>query len=156
MLLRKSIYFASPLFSVAERIDNERICRALERWCDVFLPQRDGELIPSLIQRGVSKNDAYRIVFNRDVTAIKRCDALVINLDGRTIDEGAAFELGLAHGLGKTCVGYHTDSRVLLPYGINPMISVPLSETFVCLEDLVDWAKDFCSSGVSQRPKLVR
>lgn len=155
-MTRKTIYFASPLFSLAERIDNERICRALERWCDVFLPQRDGELVPHLIQRGTSISAAYRIVFDRDVTAIKRCDALVINLDGRTVDEGAAFELGLAHGLGKVCIGYRTDVRVLLPYGINPMISVPLHRTFASMEELVDWVKEFASSDTLQRPRLVK
>src|SRR4051794_21028148 len=101
MHARKKIYVASPLFSLAERTDNEQICRVLERFCDVFLPQRDGELVPHLIQRGLSKDDAYRIVFDRDVAAIRDCDALVINLDGRSVDEGAAFELGVAHALGK-------------------------------------------------------
>jgi nucleoside 2-deoxyribosyltransferase len=156
MLVRKKIYFASPLFSIAERIDNERLCRALEQWCDVFLPQRDGELIPHLIQRGVSTDDAYRIVFDRDVAAIRDCDALVINLDGRSVDEGAAFELGLAYALGKVCVGYRTDVRVLLPWGINPMISAPLSNTFACIEGLAEWAKDFSSAELRSRPRLIK
>jgi nucleoside 2-deoxyribosyltransferase len=153
---RPKLYLAAPLFSLAERADNEKICRVLERWCDVFLPQRDGELIPHLIQRGVSEEDAYRIVFDRDVAAIESCDALIINLDGRTIDEGAAFELGLAHALGKSCVGYRTDVRVLLPWGINPMIRVPLSSVFGCVEELERWAKMLSSAEVQMRPRLVR
>jgi nucleoside 2-deoxyribosyltransferase len=156
MLARKKLYLAGPLFSLAERTDNERICRALERWCDVFLPQRDGELVPHLIQRGISKDDAYRIVFDRDVAAIRDCDALVIHLDGRSVDEGAAFELGLAHALGKVCVGYHTDVRVLLPWGINPMIVAPLSNTFACIEGLAEWAKVFSSTELQLRPRLVK
>jgi nucleoside 2-deoxyribosyltransferase len=156
MLARKKIYVASPLFSLAERTDNERICRTLEQWCDVFLPQRDGELIPHLIQRGLSKDDAYRIVFDRDVAAIRGCDALVINLDGRSVDEGAAFELGLAHALEKVCVGYRTDVRVLLPWGINPMISTPLSNTFACIEGLSEWAKNFSLGELRSRPRLVK
>ena len=153
MSARKKIYFASPLFSLAERMENERLCRALEQWCDVFLPQRDGELIPHLIQRGISKDDAYRLVFDRDVAAIRSCDALVINLDGRSVDEGAAFELGLAHALGKVCVGYRTDVRVLLPWGINPMISTPLSSTFACIEGLAEWAKNFSFVELQSRPR---
>lgn len=154
--LRKKLYFAAPLFSVAERLDNDRICRELERWCDVFLPQRDGELVSHLIERGLAKSDAYAVVFNRDLKAIRECDALIIHLDGRTVDEGAAFELGVAYALGKLCVGYHTDSRVLLPYGMNPMISVPLSQVFVCLESLLQWASDFGAAEACLRPRLVR
>jgi nucleoside 2-deoxyribosyltransferase len=152
---RPKLYLAAPLFSLAERTDNEKICRALERWCDVFLPQRDGELVPHLIQRGISKDDAYRIVFDRDVAAIRSCDALVINLDGRSVDEGAAFELGLAHALGKPCVGYRTDVRVLLPWGINPMIAAPLSNVFGSVEELEHWAKMLSSVEIPLRPRLV-
>lgn len=153
---RAKLYFAGPLFSLAERTDNEKICRVLERWCEVFLPQRDGELVPHLIQRGVTKDDAYQIVFDRDVDAIRSCDAFVINLDGRCVDEGAAFELGLAYALGKACVGYRTDIRVLLPWGINPMIAAPLSKVFACIEELEGWAKMLHFSEVQSRPRLVK
>lgn len=156
MSRRKLIYLASPLFSLAEKSENERLCRALERWCDVFLPQRDGDLVPRLIQRGLSEREAYRAVFERDAAALKACDAIVINLDGRTVDEGAAFELGFAHALGKECVGYRTDVRVLLPWGLNPMIAVPLSATFTCLEALEDWAKALHARAAFERPRLVK
>ena len=155
MLPRKTIYLAAPLFSRSEKAENERICRALERWCNVFLPQRDGELVPHLIQQGLSDTDAYKVVFERDMEAIQACDALVINLDGRTVDEGAAFELGVAHALGKVCVGYRTDVRVLLPWGANPMIAVPLLETFTCVETLELWAKNFQGSSSGRSLKLV-
>jgi nucleoside 2-deoxyribosyltransferase len=153
---RPSVYLAGPLFSLAEKTHNELICRVLERWCDVFLPQRDGELIPDLMRRGVSEKDAYQVVFDRDMSAIRSCDALVINLDGRSVDEGAAFELGIAHALGKPCVGYRTDVRVLLPWGLNPMISVPLSNVFGCVEDLERWAKMLSSVDVQVWPRSVR
>jgi nucleoside 2-deoxyribosyltransferase len=142
MARRKMIYLAGPLFSLPEKMENERLCRALERWCDVFLPQRDGELVPRLIQGGHSWADAFNVVFTRDLAALRECDAVVINLDGRTVDEGAAFELGFAYALGKQCVGYRTDVRVLLPWGLNPMITVPLTKTFTCVETLEAWAKD--------------
>lgn len=152
---RKMVYLAGPLFCRSEKMENERLCRTLERWCDVFLPQRDGELVPHLMQQGLSANDAYRIVFERDMSAIRACDALVINLDGRTVDEGAAFELGCAHALGKCCVGYRTDVRVLLPCGLNPMVTVPLSEIFTCVEALETWAKSLELTALSLRPRLV-
>ena len=153
---RKMIYLAGPLFSLSEKMENDRLCRALERWCDVFLPQRDGELVPHLIQQGLSGQDAYRVVFERDVTVLRTCDALVINLDGRVVDEGAAFELGFAHALGKHCVGYRTDVRVLLPWGLNPMVTVPLSEIFTCIETLETWAKALQVEADIQKPRLVK
>jgi nucleoside 2-deoxyribosyltransferase len=137
---RPLIYLAAPLFSAIEKLENDRLCHALERWCDVFLPQRDGELIPNLIRHGLNEVEAYRTVFDRDISALRACDALVIHLDGRTVDEGAAFELGVAHALGKRCVGYRTDIRVLLPWGLNPMITVPLSEIFASVDALETWA----------------
>lgn len=156
MKTRRLIYLAGPLFSLAEKKENDRLCRALERWCDVFLPQRDGELVPHLIQQGLSQPEAYRVVFERDVAALGACDALVINLDGRAVDEGAAFELGFAHALGKLCVGYRTDVRVLLPWGLNPMVTVPLSETFTCVEALEAWAKTLHLTADIQWPRLVK
>jgi nucleoside 2-deoxyribosyltransferase len=154
MKSRKLIYLAGPLFSLPEKRENLRLCRMLERWCDVFLPQRDGELIPHLIQRGLSEHEAYHTVFGRDSVAIRACDALVINLDGRVVDEGAAFELGYAHALGKCCIGYRTDVRVLLPCGLNPMIVVPLSEIFTSIEILESWAQSFQAS-YDQSPQPI-
>lgn len=156
MASRKLIYLAGPLFSLSEKIENDRLCRSLERWCDVFLPQRDGELVPHLIQQGLSVEEAYRIVFERDLSALQACDAFVINLDGRVVDEGAAFELGYAHALGKCCVGYRTDVRVLLPWGLNPMVTVPLTEIFICLESLEAWAKALHPVPGLQKPRLVK
>jgi nucleoside 2-deoxyribosyltransferase len=155
MKQRMMIYLASPLFSLSEKMENDRLCRALERWCDVFLPQRDGELVPHLIQQGLSVQEAYRVVFERDVLALRACDAFVINLDGRIVDEGAAFELGYAHAMGKYCVGYRTDVRVLLPWGLNPMVIVPLSETFTCIEALETWARTFQLATAPQKPRLI-
>lgn len=80
----------------------------------------------------------------------------LINLDGRVVDEGAAFELGFAHALGKQCVGYRTDVRVLLPCGLNPMVTVPLSDTFKCIEALEAWAKELYVASDLQRPRLVK
>lgn len=152
---RNLIYLAAPLFSLPERNENVQICRALERWCDVFLPQRDGELLTRLIQDGASEQEAYRTVFERDIAALKKCDAVVINLDGRTVDEGAAFELGFASALGKLCVGYRTDVRVLLPWGLNPMITVPLLRTFSSLETLEEWCRTFQPYQLKSETKLA-
>ena len=140
---RPLIYIAAPLFSDAEKSANEAMASILERYCETFLPQRDGYLIPNLIKRGMSVADAYAYVFKKDVEAIHRADAVIINLDGRTVDEGAAFELGVGFANGKVCVGYRTDARVLLPWGQNPMIAVPLQSILASPHELEDWVIAF-------------
>jgi nucleoside 2-deoxyribosyltransferase len=137
---RPKLYIASALFSDAERSTNEAMAFVLEKWCEVFLPQRDGRLLTKLIARGMSSKDAYSFVFAKDIAAINACDALIINLDGRTVDEGAAVELGYAFALSKVCVGYRTDVRVLLPWGLNPMVTVPLRQILSTPQELEEWA----------------
>src|SRR5262249_50316702 len=129
-MTRKKLYLAGPLFTPTERDFNSLLTQVLENWCDVYLPQRDGQLVTDLIGGGESIDRAYQAIFKSDIAAIAAADGLVINLDGRTVDEGAAFELGFAHALGRTCVGVRTDTRVLLPYGINPMVHVSLQHIF--------------------------
>lgn len=145
---RLKVYIASALFSDAERSTNEAMASILDKWCDVFLPQRDGYLLTTLIERGMGVNEAYSFVFKKDIAAISRCDAVVINLDGRTIDEGAAFELGYAYANSKLCVGYRTDVRVLLQWGLNPMITAPLERVLTCHTELDEWARLISTQGV--------
>jgi nucleoside 2-deoxyribosyltransferase len=147
--MRKMVYLASPLFSETERSTNEAICRVVEKWCDVFLPQRDGYLVADLISNGMTPQTAYAVVFRNDMQAIERSDVVIINLDGRSVDEGAAFELGFAHARAKLCVGYRTDVRVLLEWGLNPMIVAPLANTFRTLDELEMWIAKYAQTGES-------
>jgi nucleoside 2-deoxyribosyltransferase len=116
------VYLAAPLFSDAERRFNVELCAALEIQAHVFLPQRDGLLLRDLIRSGVPTLEARRLIFDVDVSAIRESDVLVAVLDGRTIDEGVAFEIGVAYALQKRCLGLKTDDRMLLPSGDNPMV----------------------------------
>lgn len=137
---RPLIYFAAPLFSEAELSFNVQMTKVLERAVDVYLPQRDGGRLVDLISKGVSRKDAYASIFERDMEALNECDALLIVLDGRTIDEGAVFELGVAYACGKRCVGYQSDPRRLLPVGNNPMIACSLETVFDNASELAKWA----------------
>ncbi|MBK8064300.1 MAG: nucleoside 2-deoxyribosyltransferase [Betaproteobacteria bacterium] len=92
-----------------------------------------------LVERGVTVPDAYASIFERDIEALKECDLLLLVLDGRTIDEGAAFELGFAHAYRKTCVGLQTDPRRLLPLGNNPMLAGALDVVFSHTGELCSW-----------------
>src|ERR1700677_3659925 len=120
------IYLASPLFSPSERERNCRLRDMMLQIGNVYLPQEDGGLIFDLVKQGVGVEDAKRRVFDVDIEAINRCDVLVIVLDGRSIDEGACFELGYAFAAGKKCVGIKTDTRSLFSFGDNPMIECAL------------------------------
>lgn len=136
------IYLAGPLFSEAERSFNQRLKRLLLPYFDVYLPQEDGGLLVDLIAEGIPPQEASRRVFEGDVQAMKDADLLVIVLDGRTVDEGAAFELGFAYALGKPCYGLKTGPRQLLAIGNNPMIDGPLEYIFQSVDELVQWARE--------------
>ena len=116
------IYFAAPLFNDMERDFNARMTEQLELFATVFLPQRDGLLMRDLVRDGMPLVSARRLVYEADVNALRQCDCVVAVLDGRTVDEGVAFEIGFARALGKSCIGLKTDDRALLSSGDNPMV----------------------------------
>lgn len=116
------IYFAAPLFNDMERDFNARMTEQLELFATVFLPQRDGLLMRDLVRDGMPLVSARRLVYEADVNALRQCDCVVAVLDGRTVDEGVAFEIGFACALGKCCIGLKTDDRALLSSGDNPMV----------------------------------
>jgi len=139
---RAKIYLAAPLFNQAERSFNSLVARELETVVDVYLPQRDGGLMSDMITSGIDESVAACRVFKRDVDAILQSDGLVAILDGRAIDEGLAFELGVAFSHSKRCVGLQTDSRRLAPWGNNPMITGALEALFHTISDLMTWTTD--------------
>ena len=143
MKFRPSIYVAAPLFNPGERGHNLSIRSVLEPWFTVHLPQIDGALLPNLLALGVSPEEARRRIFEDDVAAIRRSDALLVVLNGGSVDEGAAFELGVGWSLGKQCFGFKDDFRQLLPDGDNPMIAGALRATFRSLEELSSWAATY-------------
>ncbi|MCC7044746.1 MAG: nucleoside 2-deoxyribosyltransferase [Acidobacteria bacterium] len=137
---RQWIYVAGPLFSDGEKAFNELVDKALSDVFRVYLPQRDGLLLADLIRDGVPPDAASRQVYEEDTCALRRCDLVMIVLDGRSVDEGAAFELGFATGLGKECYAVQTDPRRLLPWGNNPMIAGAVRRVFCSLEEVAEWA----------------
>lgn len=116
------IYLAGPLFCEGEKIINQKITDLLESFgYSVFLPQRDGVLAAEF--SGKSEAEIYDIVFKKDYSHLKECDALLFVLDGRVPDEGGCVELGIAYALGKRCYGVRSDARALEQnISVNPMI----------------------------------
>ena len=134
------LYLAGPLFSEAELAFNREIRDLLKESFDVYLPQEDGGLMVDMIKNGMSFVEAQHLVFLSDIGAIRRADYLLIILDGRSVDEGASFELGFAHALGKKCIGYQSDPRRLLPVGNNPMVECALETILTSRSELLMWA----------------
>jgi nucleoside 2-deoxyribosyltransferase len=139
--MRRSIYVVGPLFSDAERHFNCALAAVLRARFDVFLPQESGYLLRDMVADGEDVQKSMRIVFERDVAAIRTCDLFLVILDGRAVDEGAAFELGVAFSAGKRCYGLQTDWRQLLPIGQNPMIATPLTKIFYGVDELRRWVE---------------
>lgn len=119
----RRVYFAGPLFNAAERDFNAKVASVLEEnGYSVFLPQRDGILAATLAE--LSDEEKVRTVFAKDTSELFNSDVLVMIVDGRTPDEGACVELGLARASGKKCYGLKTDARALENgLSINPMIA---------------------------------
>lgn len=137
------LYLAAPLFSEAERGFNARLASLLERRFEVFLPQRDGRLLIELTSEGMSPNAAARFVFDADLLALRDADVVLAVLDGRTIDEGVAFEIGVAYERSIPCFGLQTDPRRLLPTGNNPMIDPALARVLNGLHEIEQWANSW-------------
>jgi len=120
------VYIAAPLFSEIEKRFNLELNQFIKSLgFDTYLPQLDGGLVSELIKQDVSRKRAniIKMVFERDLDAIKKADILVFVLDGRVPDEGGCVELGIAYALGKRCVGYKTDVRSLVNGTDNLMIT---------------------------------
>jgi hypothetical protein len=105
------IYFAGPLFTPYERsfIDN---CAAALRadGFEVFVPHEH-----ELANGGVHVTAAW--IFAQDRPAIEGADAMLAILDGPSVDDGTACEIGMFHALmqsdpsKKGIVGLLTDIR---------------------------------------------
>ena len=136
----RKLYLAGPLFSEAEIAFNLGMRDLLKKYFDVYLPQEDGGLMVDMLKQGVPLDAAQQLVFSSDVTAMRAADYVLIILDGRSVDEGAAFELGFAYAIGKTCIAYQSDPRRLLPSGNNPMLECAVSDIFSSKSELRQWA----------------
>ena len=128
---KHKIYCAGPLFNPKEREEMAQLASVLEdAGYAVFLPQRDGleyaELFPLFLQRGVSAQDAQKIlnmaIFSLDVFQIINSDGLLLNMNGRVPDEGAMVEAGIAWAHNKAVVIFRSDSRSLIEGNCNPLV----------------------------------
>lgn len=139
--MKKKIYIASPLFSASEIEFNRKIKGILDPFFSVYLPQDDAGLVTELIKNHTSARDAGLKVFRLDIAAMDQADIILVNLDGRSIDEGAIFELGYMFATNKRCIGLQTDTRKPFPTGNNPMLEFSCEKIFTSMKELQKWAK---------------
>ena len=131
------IYIAAPLCSEAEREFNERLNSFLQRkGIKTYLPQVDGGFLDEMVHQGVDEDEARRLLFIKDLDAMHNCDTLLIVLDGRTIDEGACFELGFMYSKEKRCFGFKTDSRSYIRGKNNLMVDCALETIVTSFDEL--------------------
>lgn len=121
----KTIYFAGPLFSVAEIMFNKNLSEVLKKnGYSVFLPQEEcGDSI------GVD-------IFNICKSGIDKADVVVAILDGTDHDSGTAWECGYAFGKNIPVIGVRTDFRkngdtggfnAMLFYSLKAVVENPVS-----------------------------
>lgn len=141
----KKVYFAGPLFNLAEKEFNVKVAGVLEKsGYTVFLPQRDGFEAAAL--EGLTEIEKVEKIFDKDTAEIRAADVLFMVLDGRVPDDGACVELGIAYALGKPCYGIKTDVRALeIDMALNPLIAGCFKKIFVDKggETALDGLKNF-------------
>jgi len=142
--IKLTLYLAAPLFSKSELDYNFKLAAKLQKYFNIFLPQRDGGLMLQYIKSGMSVQEASRVVFDIDIDAIDKSDVVLAILDGRTVDEGVAVEVGYAYAKKIPCIGFQTDPRRLLPVGNNPMVTNVLEVIFQDEKSLLSWAASGC------------
>lgn len=102
------IYFANALFSQAEINYNAQLAakiRQLSDTIDLYLPQENNE---------INNKQAYadsKMIALADTKKLIQSDLVVAILDGNTIDNGVASEIGVAYAKEIPIVGLYTDTR---------------------------------------------
>ncbi len=118
------VHVAGPAYSPEERAGLEGIADLLEaEGFSPYLPHRQG--IEALCRPGSAPSGVLRQhAFALEIFQVtRRCEALVLSLNGRVPDEGALFKAALAFALGKPLVIYKRDRRSAFHGSDNSMIT---------------------------------
>lgn len=145
------VYISGPMFSPADLWFQEKIATTLQdTGYRTYLPQRDGVevgAVMGLIKKPIIRDIAALVftdiveftlqaTFALDVyNVLKRCGALVFNMDGRVPDGGSVVEASLAFTAGRPLVIYKNTPISELGGFDNPMIT-GLSSTWKYVDDL--------------------
>jgi len=113
------IYFAGPLFSLAEKEFNRKLAGLISSGVGgarIILPQDETESL-------MAGADSCARIFDFCVRSIDEADVIIAILDGPDVDSGTSFEIGYAFSRNKPIIGIRTDPRQLEDQGVNLMIS---------------------------------
>jgi len=128
----QNIYCSGPLFCPEEIAGMQAISQTLEKSdYTTFLPHRDG--LEAYVLKYINtplntslfgiRNHIDQAIFALDIYQIvKCCQAIVVNLNGRTPDEGAIVEASIAFSCNKPVLFYKNDSRYPFNGRDNAMI----------------------------------
>jgi nucleoside 2-deoxyribosyltransferase len=161
-MLKNKIYFAGPLFSIAERNYNQELASKIENHhFEVFLPQRDGAELDQPPFDHMTPSERNRAIFNLDIEQVLACDIFLFVLDGRVPDEGACFELGIAYNQKKHkdspkhIIGLHTDMRAsFIDSKLNAMIEGAFDKIFDSEMELMRYLIDLQKSSSTNKIEL--
>lgn len=129
---QKLVYCSGSHYSLEESTGLLEIAKVLDGGgFRTYLPSRDG--IDFLIGKLAGVDPAEMIgimaVLNKAVFAVeifqvvRRCDALVFSMNGRTPEEGSVFKTSLAYAVGLPLVLYKNDNRSVFNGRDNTMIT---------------------------------
>ncbi|RMC42737.1 nucleoside 2-deoxyribosyltransferase [Lactobacillus sp. ESL0233] len=102
------VYLANALFSQAEINYNAYLAekiRQLDTAIDLYLPQENN---------AINNKQAYadsKMIAQADTERLIKSDLLVAILDGNSIDNGVASEIGVAYAKEIPIIGLYTDTR---------------------------------------------
>jgi len=149
---QKIVYCSGSQYSLEERDGMLQMATMLEaNGYETYLPFRDGfefRVWQLVKDPGIDHNQKVGILdISNQVTfaldtfqIIKRCDALVFNMNGRTPEEGAVFRTALAYSVGTPLVLYKNDNRSIFNGKDNTMIT-GLSGNFTYIKKLAKLPK---------------
>jgi nucleoside 2-deoxyribosyltransferase len=145
------LYFAAPLFSEAELEFNRSVVARIEdAGHEVFLPQRDGPEADSTAH--TDGTDHLHEIFNADRRAILDADLVVAVLDGSTVDDGVAVEIGIAYENDIPIIGLKTDDRTFSEHEhVNSMVYSPLSDLHRDSTELVNHLRGLSRTQLDSR-----
>jgi nucleoside 2-deoxyribosyltransferase len=116
----KTIYFAAPLFTLAERRFNEQLSDELKK----LLKDEVSIILPQTFSLKFQKDNKWFLnLFNECIRGIDACDVVMAILDGADSDSGTCVELGYAYAKNKPVMGIRTDFRISEDRGLNLMVS---------------------------------
>lgn len=129
------VYCAGSQYSPEEKRGMLEIASLLEKsGFDTYLSFRDGIgcLIPRLMKHPEVKqselsdliNLMNRVVFALETFQVtRRCDSIVLNMNGRVPDEGSVFNAALAFTAGRPVIIYKNDNRSVFHGYDNTMVT---------------------------------